>query len=267
MLPKDVLKDIDDWMTESEKIDLIMVIGTSSKVYPAAGFVDSARAKGARVAVINMDSNDMPASGLYKEDIQNDCCGDSMLGWALHDRAKVDISGLWPMFNPHGLHGIPFGPLYWCEPVISLHKTHPSDFEKLWNWENSRDRTKGPLLHRDLIDFHKLGEFETREDWDNADWDGFNEESTNHTSNQSFESCREYCTSVPHCYQFTWHAHHCWMTKGIRLGHAKDPDGYHEEVDRKYVSGWVTEKIKKWVDENKCEEGAHWVKPSVKRKF
>jgi len=61
-LPTDVMDDIDAWMNASGKIDLIMVIGTSSKVYPAAGYVDEARYKGARVAVINMDKNDVPAS-------------------------------------------------------------------------------------------------------------------------------------------------------------------------------------------------------------
>ena len=45
-----------------------MVIGTSAKVYPAAGYVDSARAKGARVAVINMDPGDIPASGMRSGD-------------------------------------------------------------------------------------------------------------------------------------------------------------------------------------------------------
>lgn len=78
----------------------------------------------------------------YKEDIQNDCCGDSMLGWALHDKGGVDISGLWPMFNPHSLSGVPFGKLYWCEPVISLHKTAPEQMKKLWEWEMQRDRSK-----------------------------------------------------------------------------------------------------------------------------
>lgn len=68
MLPTGVLNDIEEWMSDSAKIDLIMVIGTSAKVYPAAGYVDSARAKGARVAVVNMDRNDAPARGLYKGD-------------------------------------------------------------------------------------------------------------------------------------------------------------------------------------------------------
>ncbi|KAF2626157.1 NAD-dependent deacetylase sirtuin-5 [Macroventuria anomochaeta] len=66
-LPSDVLEDVDTWMDEDD-IDLIMVIGTSAKVYPAAGYVDIARRKGARVAVINMDKGDAPASGLYSRD-------------------------------------------------------------------------------------------------------------------------------------------------------------------------------------------------------
>jgi NAD-dependent deacetylase sirtuin 5 len=68
MLPQGVLKDIDDWVDADAKIDLIMVIGTSAKVYPAAGYVDMARMKGARVAVINMDKNDAPAGGMYDGD-------------------------------------------------------------------------------------------------------------------------------------------------------------------------------------------------------
>jgi NAD-dependent SIR2 family protein deacetylase len=68
MLPKDVLQDIETWMGEEDHIDLIMVIGTSAKVYPAAGYVDIARERGARVAVINIDRSDAPSSGMYKGD-------------------------------------------------------------------------------------------------------------------------------------------------------------------------------------------------------
>ncbi|EDU41091.1 SIR2 NAD-dependent protein deacetylase SIR2 family [Pyrenophora tritici-repentis] len=67
-LPKDVMKDVDDFIDDDRNVDLIMVIGTSAKVYPAAGYVDEARMKGARVAVINMDPEDIPAGGLYDKD-------------------------------------------------------------------------------------------------------------------------------------------------------------------------------------------------------
>jgi NAD-dependent SIR2 family protein deacetylase len=62
------MDDVDAFCSNKEKIDLIMVIGTSAKVYPAAGYVDMARMKGARVAIINMDANDVPAGGLYNGD-------------------------------------------------------------------------------------------------------------------------------------------------------------------------------------------------------
>lgn len=68
MLPQKIINDIDDFIEESKKIDLILVIGTSAKVYPAAGYIDKARAKGARVAVINMDKADTGRGGLRKGD-------------------------------------------------------------------------------------------------------------------------------------------------------------------------------------------------------
>ncbi|EHY57796.1 NAD-dependent protein deacylase SIR5 [Exophiala dermatitidis] len=65
-LPEDVMRDVSHWFQQPEKIDLMLVIGTSSKVYPAAGYTQLARAKGARVAVVNMDPGD--ARELTKRD-------------------------------------------------------------------------------------------------------------------------------------------------------------------------------------------------------
>lgn len=65
-LPQDVMGDVDEYFSQREKIDLMLVIGTSAKVYPAAGYTNIARAKGARVAVINMDKGD--ARELTKDD-------------------------------------------------------------------------------------------------------------------------------------------------------------------------------------------------------
>lgn len=53
-LPTTTLETVENWMS-SEPIDLMLVIGTSSQVYPAAGYVDEARDQGARIAVINME--------------------------------------------------------------------------------------------------------------------------------------------------------------------------------------------------------------------
>ena len=67
-LPTRVLNAVERFIEESERIDLILVVGTSAKVYPAADYVNQARDKGARVAVINMDRTDAYAQGLYDED-------------------------------------------------------------------------------------------------------------------------------------------------------------------------------------------------------
>lgn len=61
-LPTKTLGEIDDFMRQGP-IDLIMVIGTAATVYPAAGYVAQAKAKGARVAVVNLDAGDLGAAG------------------------------------------------------------------------------------------------------------------------------------------------------------------------------------------------------------
>ncbi|KAL4804376.1 DHS-like NAD/FAD-binding domain-containing protein [Aspergillus unguis] len=66
-LPTQTLDYVDNWMSE-DKVDLMLVIGTSSRVYPAAGYVEKARSKGARVAVVNMDPNDMGKGKLSSND-------------------------------------------------------------------------------------------------------------------------------------------------------------------------------------------------------
>ena len=69
-LPRGTMQSLHEFLNEPNKVDLILVIGTSAKVYPAAGYVNVARMKGARVAVVNMDRADTPGGdgGLLKDD-------------------------------------------------------------------------------------------------------------------------------------------------------------------------------------------------------
>ena len=67
-LPSEVLDTVDNYIDRPEKIDMIMVIGTSAKVWPAAGYAEEARNKGARVCVVNMDENDQPPGGWNEGD-------------------------------------------------------------------------------------------------------------------------------------------------------------------------------------------------------
>lgn len=67
-LPWEVLETVDDYINTDADIDMIMVIGTSAQVSPAAGYIEEARYKGARVCVVNMDENDKAAGELEDGD-------------------------------------------------------------------------------------------------------------------------------------------------------------------------------------------------------
>lgn len=57
-LPEDTLAEIDQFILEDDQVDLILVIGTTATVYPAASYVNMVRKRGARVVVVNMDGLD-----------------------------------------------------------------------------------------------------------------------------------------------------------------------------------------------------------------
>ncbi|KAE8393774.1 hypothetical protein BDV23DRAFT_148641 [Aspergillus alliaceus] len=195
----------------------------------------------------------------YEELIKSDCCGDSVLGWVLYEKG-IKLSGLWPMFNPHPFHGIPYDNAYWCQPVISMHKTLFSDMKRLIKWENQRDRTK-PLLYADMFEYARLGTFESKADWDNGDWGGFREPDDS-PAHASMDACRAACHDHPQCLSYTYdHSGHCIFVPTIRLGHNTPAT---KEV--RLSAGWDVEKIRNWHASHKCEKPL-WMKPSLTRIF
>jgi len=54
-LDEAMLNGIDEWIRKG-RVDLMLVIGTSAKVYPAAGYILEARRAGARVCIINPEA-------------------------------------------------------------------------------------------------------------------------------------------------------------------------------------------------------------------
>lgn len=67
-LPVRTMDEIDVYLESDKNVDFILVIGTSAKVYPAAGYIEKARMKGAKVCVVNMDAKDAPPGGWKKGD-------------------------------------------------------------------------------------------------------------------------------------------------------------------------------------------------------
>jgi NAD+-dependent protein deacetylase sirtuin 5 len=66
-LPDHVLQATDAFIDDPRGIDLILVIGTSAQVFPAASYASQAKTNGARVAVINTEP-DLPPGGLSERD-------------------------------------------------------------------------------------------------------------------------------------------------------------------------------------------------------
>jgi NAD-dependent SIR2 family protein deacetylase len=60
--------EINAWIDAEKKLDLTMVIGTTAQVYPAARFVQRAKGKGTRIAVINMDAGHLGDNVLRRQD-------------------------------------------------------------------------------------------------------------------------------------------------------------------------------------------------------
>lgn len=118
--------------------------------YGGAGFVLSIGAL-EKLFAQSFWSSKASLSEQYEELVKTDNCGDSVLGWVLHEKG-VKLTGLWPMFNAHALNGVPFGP-HWCQPVISLHKTLLPDMEGLVKWENQRG---WKVCQQHLFAFHLL---------------------------------------------------------------------------------------------------------------
>ncbi|KAF2158943.1 hypothetical protein M409DRAFT_30573 [Zasmidium cellare ATCC 36951] len=57
-LPQEHLTRTDEWLESVPSVDLLLVVGTSARVFPAAEYIHRARAKGASVAFFNLEQDD-----------------------------------------------------------------------------------------------------------------------------------------------------------------------------------------------------------------
>jgi NAD-dependent deacetylase sirtuin 5 len=71
-LPQPLLASISTWINgpvdQRTTIDTMLVIGTSALVYPATAYIEGARKKGARVAVVDIAKEDPSLLGLEEQD-------------------------------------------------------------------------------------------------------------------------------------------------------------------------------------------------------
>lgn len=65
------------------------------------------------------------------------CCGDLMTGIALMELGIL-LKDAWPTIHGEKPITIPFGPLVWCDPVVTMHHVEPHEMSQLANFEMSR---------------------------------------------------------------------------------------------------------------------------------
>ncbi|KAG5913321.1 hypothetical protein E4U42_001278 [Claviceps africana] len=193
------------------------------------------------------------------------------MGWALWN-ADVQVQGYWPMFNPHPLHGIPFSDLYWCQPVLTLHKTLPRDMHALWRWEYAQRTPHRPMLYADVWRLRQPGQLSSLDNWDNGDWDRFDPPAGHLILGAA--ACELSCRGQARCVQWTWRGgdeKRCILMSSIRYGTARapeymgegdarepiPPDAPSDRTGRKwvdYTSGWIQDRIAGWMEQRRCEQ-------------
>jgi NAD-dependent deacetylase sirtuin 5 len=71
-ISRPLMKSVYDWISNPKShittIDTMLVIGTSALVYPATAYIEAARRKGARVAVVDIEKEDPSILGLEEQD-------------------------------------------------------------------------------------------------------------------------------------------------------------------------------------------------------
>ncbi|KAH7363456.1 hypothetical protein B0T11DRAFT_257212 [Plectosphaerella cucumerina] len=212
---------------------------------------------------VDGDYLEPPMSHRWADILSHDCCGDSVLGWVLH-HAGVPFKGFWPLFNPHSLHTVPFSTSYWCQPMLTLHKTRPDDMLELWRWEHRRRQLSKPLIYMDLYDVRHPGKPSIRNDWDNSDFVNTLIKKGPETA-ASFDECGTACEKNPKCFQWTFHSGKCRLVDSMQLGAARAmTEATEEDPGGSYASGWLTERIDDWREAHTCKE-VQWVRPSIER--
>ncbi|KAM7217461.1 beta-1,3-N-acetylglucosaminyltransferase radical fringe [Rhypophila decipiens] len=227
-----------------------------------------------------------PLTLKWLDTIRSDCCGDSVLGWALW-KVGIKLNGMFPMFNVYPLHGVPFSERKWCQPVLTMHKTLPADMEGLWRWEQGVRKLGRPLLYADLYEFRHPGSSkgEVRKNWDNTNYDK-QAKGGHDVGAKTLDECEKACQDDEKCLQYMWRGedrHSCVLQVFINLGLEKQPErkeknitvenphkgepAWRIEVEvTSFTSGWMTDRIEEWKSEHECT-GVDWLWPSLDRYF
>ncbi|KAL2866467.1 glycosyltransferase family 31 protein [Aspergillus lucknowensis] len=199
-------------------------------------------------------------AGRYDDAFEQNCCGDSVLANTIRKELDIQVQNMWPQINGEKPTTLSFGPMQWCQPVVTMHHLHPRERTAIFDFEQARPDLTTPLTFAELsqIPFPRTNPREIEEDWDNLSnvriaFAG--------QAEITKDTCRDACLGLERCFQWRFNSDgECDVsTETFRLGGKKLPDGDGENAKR-WFSGWNVELIERWRAENECKE-VEWVNP------
>ena len=213
--------------------------------------------------------------------------GDYALMKALKEKG-VEFTKVWPMLQAEKPSALPFGPgpdngiRHWCQPIVTMHHITSDEASRLWQFEGTRkdisvcikipdrDRTiltncQKPLLLRELYEgFVSSHIVPIREDWYNLSDDQqyrgpgvkgdrqkpeAEQTALEKNAYKSVGDCKKACEEQERCWQYVFHNSVCGFSYSFRLGHKRE-----KEDQGSFTSGFMVERIKKYVDKERCEK-------------
>lgn len=165
-----------------------------------------------------------------------------------------------------------------------MHHVGSEEMSLFWEFEMKRHLSAAdtsqpnPVLIRDMyVEYFVPRATDQRDDWNNVSKDVIylnrtatdeeagravpDEKKTDFekVAHESPDKCRAACKAMPDCFQFSYvYEGKCSLGKSFKIGYPASPA---KEPTEKITSGWLTERITSWVEEQgECE--ASW--PKVK---
>jgi hypothetical protein len=202
----------------------------------------------------------------YQEKVKNDCCGDSVLAYAILNQTESRLEALYPTFSGEDLKQIKVNKDRWCVPLLTLHRVAPEEIEKLWRWERTRPYNTKPFVYSNLLAYTHphLKKGAVRQWWDNLSEKPVPNDRPAH---RNAGSCGSECANDANCLQWSYSQTVCRFANYIKIGNPVDENNGGQG---EFVSGWELGKMAQLgfkVDDNSdihdtCQE-ATWLTPQI----
>ena len=161
-----------------------------------------------------------------------------------------------------------------------MHHMNSEEINSFHAFEHERYAKEGPK-HQSVLRLKDIYKHfvapklvEVREDWDNLSEDTYylNRTDGRHEEWQinkakhgdsltpaeqlahiDLEHCRAACESVDDCFQYRWQDGICGTARAFMLGKPRRRDGNEEH--KRWRSGWLVEKINRWIEaQGECDD-------------